>query len=311
MGKLMDIIHLLARSLKETETEVKNYLAQAPLKYKVFTIPKRTRGHRVIAQPAKKLKIYQREFLNLITFPVHECATAYIKNRSIKNNAEKHRHNSYLLKMDLEDFFNSLTPYIFWKAWDKNFSCLNKNDKHYVEMLLFWNIGNNALALSVGAPTSPTISNFCMHEIDCVIDLMCKQRNIVYTRYADDMTFTTTLKNTLFDIPSEIEKILKDAFDSQVKVNRTKTKFSSKAHNRHITGVTITNDERLSIGRARKRYIKHLIHHFVLNKLDYNDIFHLKGLISYTKHLEPSFIASLNDKYGNSVMNKIMSFHYE
>ena len=130
MDKLMNIIHLLARSLNEDDITIKNYLAKAPLNY--------------------------------IEFPIHDCASAYIKNRSIKNNAEHHKENSFLLKMDLENFFNSITPQIFWDAWRENFPLPDKEQMYYFERLLFWDVGNNELVLSVGAPSSPMVSNLCI-----------------------------------------------------------------------------------------------------------------------------------------------------
>lgn len=293
MDKLMNIIHLLARSLNEDDITIKNYLAKAPLKYKVFAIPKRTHGHRIIAQPARELKRYQRAFINYIEFPIHDCASAYIKNRSIKNNAEHHKENSFLLKMDLENFFNSITPQIFWDAWRENFPLPDKEQMYYFERLLFWDVGNNELVLSVGAPSSPMVSNFCMYLFDSTIYSFCKSRSITYTRYADDLTFTTNLKSNLFDIPNEIQVILKNNFSDQIKINRSKTKFSSKAHNRHITGITITNDNKISIGRNRKRYIKHLIHQFSISKMEQSDLYHLKGLISFAMYIEPEFFNAL------------------
>ena len=85
-----------------------------------------------------------------------------------------------------------------------------------------------------------------------------------------------------------------------------KTKFSSKAHNRHVTGITINNDGKLSLGRERKKYIKHLVHQFQLKKLDKDKLHHLKGLLAFAKHIEPQFVKSLIQKYSIELINQIV-----
>ena len=101
----MSLIGQLALGLKKSEVEIALFLRNAPKKYKVYTIPKRTSGHRVIAQPSKELKIYQRKYLELQQLPVHDSAMAYREGISIKDNAIAHKQNRYLLKLDLESFF--------------------------------------------------------------------------------------------------------------------------------------------------------------------------------------------------------------
>ena len=119
------------------------------------------------------------------------------------------------------------------------------------------------------------------------------------------MTFSTNHKDILFQIPDLIKGQLKILFGNAIKINRKKTKFSSKGHNRHVTGITITNDGNLSLGRERKRYIKHMVHQYLLEKLSRDDIFHLKGLLAFTKHVEPTFIKTLRTKYSVEVIDRI------
>jgi len=98
----MSLIEQLALKLNKSEGEVSRFLQSAPKKYKVYTIPKRTSGHRVIAQPSKELKKYQRNYLEIQNLPIHDSAMAYRDGLSIKQNAISHKNNPYLLKMDLE-----------------------------------------------------------------------------------------------------------------------------------------------------------------------------------------------------------------
>lgn len=290
--------------MEKSEEEVSIFLFNAPEKYKVYKIPKRKIGYRVIAQPSKELKEYQRAFLSIYSFPIHGSAMAYKKGTSIKENAQKHCSQKYLLKLDLQNFFNSITPDLFWDVWSSLKELPNEIEKRWIDNLLFWH-SNNGLVLSVGAPSSPLISNFCMYFFDIELSKYCQKINISYTRYADDLTFSTNQKDILFEIPVIVKNFLQQFFQHKLNINHSKTAFSSKAHNRHITGITITNEGTLSLGRARKRYIKHLIHQFKLKKINISNIYHLQGLLSFAKHIEPAFINSLQNKYSVDLINSI------
>lgn len=114
----MSILKILSNSLCQNEEEIKVYLANASNKYKIYRIPKRTSGFRIIAQPAKTLKTYQRILIQHFNFPTHSSAIGYQKGKSIRDNALAHSRNSYLLKIDLENFFNSITPKLFWDSME-------------------------------------------------------------------------------------------------------------------------------------------------------------------------------------------------
>lgn len=301
----MSIISLLKQSLNKPESVIEDILFIAPHRYKTYYIPKRTHGFRQIAQPTKQLKECQKAFLKLYNFPIHISAMAYREGLSIKDNAISHKNNSFLLKLDLENFFNSITPDIFWNVWENVGTELpSKSEREWIEKLLFWSVNNN-LVLSVGAPSSPTISNFCMFTFDHLLQLKCEQSDIIYTRYADDLTFSTNKKNSLSQIPKEVEEILFHCFQEKLRINKSKTVFSSKAHNRHVTGITLNNLGRISLGRSKKRYIKHKVHQFSLERLNNYEIMHLKGLIAYARHIEPSFYESLMRKYSQRLIKSI------
>jgi len=305
----MTLVERLALELKKSEGEITHFLQSAPKRYKVYTIPKRTSGHRVIAQPSKELKEYQRKFLEIQQLPIHSSAMAYRKGISIKQNAIAHKNNPYLLKLDLENFFNSISDKLFWEVWGAILPLPSNQDKQTLENLLFWcpsKITGGALVLSIGAPSSPLISNFFMYRFDCALSEFCAEKKITYTRYADDLTFSTKNKDTLFVLPEFVKEKLSELFGSSIRINRKKTRFSSRAHNRHVTGITISNNGNLSLGRERKRYIKHLVHQVKLSKLNSEDRQHLRGLIAFAKYIEPVFIESLKRKYSEDLITQII-----
>ncbi|MDG2646986.1 retron St85 family RNA-directed DNA polymerase [Vibrio parahaemolyticus] len=296
--------------------EFSHYLAKKPSgHYKVYKIPKRTFGFRVIAQPTPELKRIQRAIVEQMKpcVQIHSSAKAYVNGINIKENASVHVKSSYLLKLDLENFFNSLTPSMLLKALNYQDIVLVNNDIEPLIELLFWNRTKKKspnLVLSVGAPSSPFLSNFIMYEFDKIVTSYCTKLNINYSRYADDLTFSTSEKNLLFVIPKYIENTLRVLFDDRIKLNRSKTFFSSKAHNRHVTGITISNNNKLSLGRDRKRYIRALLHKFSIRTLDdKDDIEHLKGLIGFAKTVEPIFLDKMKNRYGEKVFIDLFRYN--
>lgn len=305
----IDVVKQLTEHYSKSPKELFIFLVDAPRKYKVYEIPKRTSGTRTIAQPVPELKDYQRFVISVLKdhLPTHECCMAYLKGKDIKKNAEMHLKNTFFLKIDFIDFFNSITPTLFWQACERQEIDFGWLDKELLEKILFWrpNKYSKKLVLSVGAPSSPYISNFLMYSFDNQLSEYCKLNDITYTRYADDLTFSTNKSEILFDVPEIVRKFLINLYGQKIQINHFKTVFSSKKHNRHVTGLTITNESSISIGRAKKRYIKHLVHRFTVNKISVEDLNYLKGYLAFIEYVEPKFIYTLEKKYTKLIINKI------
>lgn len=304
----MDILQHIADSLLIGKKDVIDFSLTAPYRYKIYKIPKRNSDKtRTIAHPAKELKFIQRIITSYLSgvLPVHEHAYAYKKGSSIKYNAEMHLSTKYLLKMDFENFFPSITPRLFFSKLKKANKflkaniCLDENNKLILENFLFFKSKRKSnLRLSIGAPSSPLVSNFVMYFWDIEVQSICASKGIKYTRYADDLTFSTNNKDVLFDIPDILQDILPKYSLGKLRINHDKTVFSSKGHNRHVTGITLSNDNKLSLGRERKRTISAMIHHFINNRLDTESSYQLIGLIAFAKYIEPQFYEKMVQKYG-------------
>jgi len=308
----MQLYQFLCKELSTSKQEISAFVFSAPKKYKIYTIPKRTSGKRVIAHPAKKLKEYQRTLIVLLEqwLPVHDVAFAYKKNIGIKQNARQHQKSKYLLKMDFQNFFHSITPGLFFAIARKHNIDLTRDDVHLLQQILFWcpsKRTDGKLILSIGAPSSPLISNVTLFFFDQALYEVCEKQGITYTRYADDLTFSTNIKNQLFELPNVVKKLLVAHFSGHITVNESKTVFSSMSHNRHVTGVTLTNEGGLSIGRERKRYISSLIHQFSLNQLPDEDRLYLQGLFAFASDIEPVFKQRMIKKYTLEIINKIIT----
>ncbi|ATC87718.1 retron St85 family RNA-directed DNA polymerase [Pseudoalteromonas arctica] len=310
-SKLIDILPLVSAS----RSKIERFSLTAPNRYKVYSIPKRTSGRRIIAHPSKELKIYQRALLSSLEYLLdsHDSAYAYKKDRNIKANAKRHVRKKYLLKMDFNDFFNSITPDMLFTQFVKEEVIFSEAEKRLLKNLLFWNKTKSfdgKMVLSVGAPSSPSVSNFIMKEFDEFVYRYSKEKSIIYTRYADDLTFSTNKKDTLFDMPNFIKKVLGEVFEHKLTINESKTIYTSMAHNRHVTGVTLTNKSTLSIGREKKRLISLLVHKYKINEIDESDFNYLHGLLSFSHHIEPSFTKRLSKKYGSDILKNIIKGIY-
>lgn len=305
----MNIVQYLSKSLLLSESDIALFVKKSPYKYKVYSIPKRSgRGQRIIAQPSSELKIVQRMVLDkfLKGLPVHPCAMAYRDGVGIKQNASAHVSNSYLLKMDFSDFFPSIKSQDLLMHVQQHLGEIAGLDKICLQKIFFWmKRGDPVPKLSIGAPSSPFLSNTIMYEFDCLLHDWCSKNQITYTRYADDLTLTTNVKDILREAPKVVFQILKSLDYPRLSVNHEKTVFSSKKHNRHVTGLVLTNDGKVSLGRDKKREIKTLVFLFGQNKLSPEGISYLNGYISHIKNVEPGFYCSLVKKFGVSVLGAL------
>lgn len=308
----MNLSEFLATLLFMDDEEIISFASTSPYRYKVYSIAKRNSDERrIIAHPSKELKFIQRVIINQLSekLPIHNAAKAYTKGLSIKDNAKPHANSKYLLKMDLKDFFPSIKPELFFKECHRHNITFTELDKELLEGFLFWKPRRaKKSVLSIGAPSSPLISNFILYNFDENISRYCNSLGIKYTRYADDLTFSTNKKDVLLKFPAKVRKTLTSLYDGQIKVNLKKTVLSSKAHNRHVTGITLTNEGGLSVGRDTKRKLSASIHRFTLQKLTDEDILKLQGNLAHAVFIEPDFLDRMVKKYGQDTIWELQHF---
>ena len=302
----MNLSETLSTVLFMDEAELRSFASSAPYRYKVYTINKRNSDEkRIIAHPSKELKFIQRLIIKQLQprLPVHTVATAYIRGKSIKDNALPHAKSKYLLKMDLKNFFPSIKPDLFFKECKHQGVPLSDSDKELLEGFLFWKSRRaKELSLSIGAPSSPLVSNFILYRFDKAMNQFCQSEGVTYTRYADDLTFSTNKKGVLLSYPPKVRRLIGTLYDGNIKINLRKTVLSSKAHNRHVTGITLTNDGQLSVGRDDKRKLSAAIHHYASHMLTPEEVQILRGKLSYAVFVEPELLERLIRKYGKQVI---------
>lgn len=287
-------------------------ILRSPHTYKQYTIPKKSGGIRTISQPARGTKYLQYWLMENIfsELNVHKCATAYQEGSSIKKNAQYHVNNSYLTKFDFKNFFPSIKGEDLKAHLIRHFGDRLTNDdlNDIVRISCIEQNWSKDFSLSIGAPSSPMLSNAIMYEFDCLVVEWCKENEIRYTRYADDLTFSSNKKNISSNIEPFIRNVVRNIEYPSLRFNRKKTTHLSKKHQRRVTGLILTNAGNVSLGRSRKREISSLIHKFTNKKLDDSDVSRLQGLIGFAKGVEPDFVKRMRNKYGSKVISTILEY---
>jgi len=285
-----------------------NYLIRsAPHRYKVFKIPKKSsKDMRIIAQPAKEIKILQYWVMNNIFpfFPIHQNAIAYSKGKNIRCNCKPHINNPYLLKIDFKNFFPSIKGYDFihYIKLIKRLH-LSEDDIQHLLRILFWKPkSTNEFQLSIGAPSSPYLSNAIMYKFDNEISVFCSSQGIAYTRYADDLTFSMKDKTNRAIVKEKVLQILRDMPFPKLELNEKKTIYGSKANRRLITGLIITNNGEVSLGRNRKRLIRASIYNYINSKMSEIEEKRYFGMLSFAHDIEPLFIERMKKKFGKEAI---------
>lgn len=294
------LLEQLRKDLSLNSNEAISFIESSPNRYKHYYIKKRHGGEREIAEPTRTLKNLQIWAMNkyLLDFNIHKSAIAYVKKKGIKDFVYPHAKNKYLLKLDFKNFFNSIKSNdfkLFLENYKANISSIDI--ELLIKIFFCRNKENDDLYLSIGAPSSPFISNIIMIEFDNIMSRFCEENEIIYTRYADDLAFSTNKPNTLNLITQEIDDICKKLnFPKNLSINLGKTVFTSKKHNRTLTGLVISNDGKIGIGREKKRKLRITAHKASLGLLSEPEIEKFKGMLAFLLSIDPDLSNYLKNK---------------
>lgn len=296
----MRLAREIARSLQLPELYVLAVARSASHRYKVFTIRKADgKSGRLIEQPSKSLKLLQRWIIRRIfdQFPTHPCAHAYVKGRSVATNAAAHRESRYVSRLDFTDFFPSLTSADIESLFRNTQvsvgdSVLDDEDTRLVCQLVC-RFGR----LTIGAPSSPTISNKLLYHLDTRLAGIAHKWGALYTRYADDLYFSSSRSSVLYDVCNEAEQVVAETARPNLKINAKKTYHSSRKRRMVVTALRITPDAKVSVGRGLKRKIRAVAHKAHLKQLGEQDIGWLQGMLAYVASIEPDYVNRIKNKY--------------
>lgn len=254
---------LYGEECKPVQLKSLTYYANPTLckkRYQTFTIKKKSGADRTINAPVKGLKSILRSlnFVLQCVYEPHEASTGFVLERSIVDNAKKHVGHHYVLNMDLKDFFHT---------FDRNrvkmgfiyepFNLIS--DKEPLAFLLaslcthpFEIDGELKTVLPQGSPTSPTLTNILCKKLDRRLNGLASRFGATYTRYADDITFSSP-HNIYTDeaFNKELKRIIEE--DQRLIINPKKTRLQKAGYRQEATGL-IVNDK----VNVRRRYVKQI-----------------------------------------------------
>jgi RNA-directed DNA polymerase len=303
----MSLRSRLEKSLPFSRKEIDLLVLSAPMRYKTYQIPKKTPGKfREVSQPSAEVKLLQRWLTSnvLVNLEIHDAAKAYRDGTGLVKNVDPHKNNRYLLKLDFENFFPSISSGHFYEFMDGR--GYDHDDLTVMSRIFFKNDRRSAsLRLAIGAPSSPMLSNILLYTLDVAIGNFCDGLNITYTRYADDLSFSTCSPGVLNQVEKNIEHLIKNNCIIDLKINQEKTIHASKKNGRKITGLVITSDNKISIGLQQKRLLRAQIDYFRKGLLTQEKIDSLKGYIAFLDSVEPDHLQRLVKRYGVDIMRQL------
>lgn len=262
---LVRVLNLAKKSIygsKVRDFALKNitfYADQRILKqrYNSFKIPKKRGGYRTIHAPVHGLKAILRS-LNFVLLCVYEDeyvdnAMGFIPGKSIKDNAVRHAGKHYVFNIDLKDFFPSIDLYRV-KAILQLPPFNLKNEQEPLAYLLANLcceameverkdasgdlIKKTAAVLPQGAPTSPSLTNFIARKMDRRLKGAAKRFGVTYTRYADDITFSSN--HNVYQKESEfILEVRKIIVEQGFLINESKVRLQQSGYRQEVTGLIV------------------------------------------------------------------------
>ena len=247
---------------------------------------------RIIHIPCDKLKSKQRFFLNAIKW-------VYPYSIDILKVAQIHSGKKWILKMDIKSFYDSVPlPQI-----EKVVKSVCKRIGNDVSVIQSVNLVTLNGKLPTGAPTSAHIANACFKPIDKEIFNTCRIYNVDFSRYVDDLTFSSYCKKTLNTIEKRVKNILKYY---GYEVNNKKTKYISDNKQQNVLGLVV-NNYHVRLPKEFKRKIRAMLHNYAIRYgyLTQKESKHLiwnehsdqqlAGYMAYIKQVDKTFYKQLKD----------------
>lgn len=292
--------------------------------YSEFKIPKRKPDengkirYRQLINPRPDLKNLQKlialTLTNIGIIP-HNAAHAFRQNRDYYTNAKRHQNNKHIINLDLKDFFDSISERIIHDNL-KLHPIFNIDDLSETILNNIIKIATYKGALPQGSPLSPMLSNLIMVNFDYKLRKALNDNPIrtIYTRYADDMTFSSKKSQDISNIIHLVEKILKEEYNNEIKINYLKTKKITPGRC-FITGVKLNKEHKLTVGWEKKKLIKSRIYN-LLNKTDLTnptketlkEIQSVLGYLAFMNNIEHDYVLYLHTIYDIEKLKNINTY---
>jgi len=305
-----NLVDLISRDLQVPTELLNEAISQAHKKIIKVKIKKRDGGHRIAWQPSSELKLIQTwiELKLFSTLPVSNIAMAFVKGKSILDNANAHSKSKYSIRVDLSNFFQSIKSIDLFNVLNEQRCNISEiyfdpESIRTIELVCF----DSNKRLPIGYPTSPSIANCVMHKLDLEIiqDIsfdVSRFGKAIITRYADDFIFSTNIKGACAEFLKYITNKLDETASPSLKINHKKNRFMSRSGgSTFVTGLRIGADGGISIHADHRDHIRLLLKHFKNGVLAAEDKEKLRGHLAFIKHADPSLYTKLSYKFYNEI----------
>ncbi len=232
--------------------------------YKEFPIAKASGKLRLIHAPDNRLKMLQRKLAALLDqlYRIRNPVHGFVPDRSVRSNAEAHINRRYVVNLDLKDFFPSITE-------NRIRGVLRALGVDHRVAEIVARLCCYKGSLPQGAPTSPVLSNMICYRLDTVLLQIAKGARAIYTRYADDITFSTFQPPAgLFEVaippsgrisPEALKVDLQKAVTGNgFAINPDKAHYADRHARRIVTGIKI--NEFINLDRRYVRNLRAALH---------------------------------------------------
>jgi len=267
--------------------------------YVTFSIPKRSGGKRLIMAPKRRLKAIQRKLLALLVekLPVSPHAHAFRRGRNIRTGAEPHVGKRFVLKLDLKDFFPSVTfarvrglliayGYSYPVATTLGVLMTEAERQPVAVNDQVFHVPVGQRHCVQGAPTSPGICNALVLRLDRRLSGFAKKNGLNFTRYADDLSFSGDFDRKVADKHRVV--INRIITEEGFTINNGKTKLMGRGGCQTVTGVVVNQTLGLSRqDRRRLRAMAHRLKTLDANNLPGGQLAKFEGKVAYLSMLNP------------------------
>lgn len=253
----------LANVIGVEEEQISRMISDTSVLYSRFFIwkDKEKTKKRWIEAPNKELKDIQKKILNNIIYKFHatKFAHGFIHNRSIVSCAKEHTGKKFVLKLDIKNFFPSITREMVYGAMYDDINA--ENIKYIVPAIEMCLLDGR---LPQGAPTSPAISNIVCRNLDLLLSgaIKCLGFEILYTRYADDLIFSSNDDKIYRIIPIIKKLVTKFGFI----VNEKKVKVLKSHQRQTVTGLVVNCPGKTSVRRRTRMNLRAYMHQIIIGK---------------------------------------------
>jgi len=310
LNKIEYLIYKAQTPQKKITARDLNYLSiSKDRRYKESFIPKKNGKKRKIDAPDNYLKRVQfllNQLLQIIFGDhVNYHTNGFLEGRNILRNAEPHTNKRFVLNIDLKDFFPSIEFRRVKSVLE--FNPFNLKEERERLAFIIANIVTYKNSLPQGAPTSPIISNIVTQRLDRKFAKFSMQKRIRYSRYADDLTFSTNKDIFNEDFISEVEVIIKE---ENFKINSEKTRIQSSMDRQEVTGLVV--NQKVNVKREYLNSVRAMLNNWEKGGVNFAQSrydFHKKKIeqnIDFRNALRGhiDFIGSIKGKE-NSVYSKL------